>query len=343
MIVFFAADLHLRSAIWEGRGAGAGDHYLAWKLLVDVVKDHPGSVLLLGGDVFNTPSPSGLDQYAFARGMSSLARAGNKVYGISGNHDEEDYYRPLLHGMIELTPRPVDIGGVTVAGLSWIRSSDKLVQELSTVPPVDILVTHIAFQHLIGFEGAPQCTQADVPEHVGMIFNGHIHVKNINGRVYSPGSLAVNNVTEFGTDHGVFKYDTDTRKCWYIQIRTRNFATLAWEDGQEPPEIPPALGANLPVINLIYTPGQAPEVDTFKEANEGKALFLDNVQNIETLARLGSPATPAAMDLDAVIRQGISNRLEGHPDALGLAMDLASNEDPANCLERYINEHEEDE
>lgn len=339
-MLFFAADLHLKPRIWEARKDITGDSYTAWHAMVAVICKYPGSALLLGGDVFHTASPSGEDQYHFAEGMQRLQEADVQVWGIPGNHDIEGYYRPRLHGLKMLSPEPVTLNGLSVAGIPWIRSSAKLVEVMSELPPCDILVTHCGFEHLLGFEGAVQCTDSDVPEHVGKIFNGHVHTKNITRRVYSPGSLSVNSVAEFNTPHGFFWLDEATGGVGHVSINTREFVTHLW-DGP-PKSLPGPKGKNLPVMNMIYTKDQTAEVDRFKEEHAEAILFLDNVQTIETLDT--SPvAAGTGFDLGQVIQESIQHRLKDNPDAYQLATDLVSSDTPVEILESYLQEHTEEE
>ena len=72
MNIYGAADLHLKSNIWKSRDDITGDAYAAFAALVKLVIGDPGSVLLLAGDVFDSTSPEGVDEYVFSIGMQKL-------------------------------------------------------------------------------------------------------------------------------------------------------------------------------------------------------------------------------------------------------------------------------
>lgn len=334
-MIFFTADVHLRPYVWSNRKDISGDAYFAWQTLATVVSGHPGSVLLLGGDIFHTNSASGMDQHQFDLGMRMMLDNDIRIYGIPGNHDVESYYRPRLHGMEMLGPEPVELNGLRVCGIPWIRSSDMLVEALGNIPPCDILVTHCGFRHLLGFEDAAQCDHQDVPEHVGMVFNGHIHVLSVKHRVYSPGSLSVNSVAEFDVPHGFMCLDEETRKTEYVTMRTREFVSHEWLEGP-PDKLPGPMGDRLPVMNLIYGNDLTPEVEAFKEAHP-EILFLDNVQTMETLVQ-ASPERGSALDLGTVMRDSIRERLRDSPDAQQLALDLLESENPAETIQMFVEE-----
>lgn len=340
MIIWGAADLHLRETIWRSRRDVSGDAYAAWGQLIGMVLKDPGAILLLGGDVFHTHAPSSMDELAFATGMRRLMMKGHAVYGVAGNHDDEDYYRPQLFGM-EILPEgeAVEVGGITVAGIPYHRSAEQLAQALADAPACDILVMHAGFRHLLGFEEACQCEQQDIPEHVGMVLNGHVHVYNVTGKVYSPGSLSPNSVSEFGAGHGAFRIDTEKTEVVWHPIHTRHFVTVRWDDA--PPSIACSIGGRLPVINLIYNSTQTAAVETFKQENEGRALFLDNVQNLETVTGLEMAAVGEGLDIEGVVRESLGRRLSGDAEASRVALELTRTENPALWLEQFLGEHHE--
>lgn len=337
MIVFGAADLHLKETIWKSKPEIAGDAYVAFARLVRIVSQEPGSVLLLGGDIFNSTYPDGLDEYAFATGMRKLTDSGHSVYGVSGNHDGEQYYRPWLFGLQPLTEIATDIGdGVTVAGIPYHRSGERLSTALSDAPVCDILVMHAGFRHLLGFEEACQCEIKDVPEHVGMVLNGHIHVKDVTGRVYSPGSLSVTNVAEFSAGHGVFRIDTASWEVTWIPIKTREFITVKWDDG--PPTIPPSVGRRLPVLNLVFTSAQAADVAAFKAEYQDRAMFLDNMQTLETVNNQEALVMCEGLDVDRVIKESLQRRVGSDPEAAHVTEELLRTDTPAEWLTAYLAE-----
>lgn len=338
MNIYGAADLHLKSNIWKSRDDITGDAYAAFAALVKLVMGDPGSALLLAGDVFDSTSPEGVDEYVFSIGMQKLLSAGHRVYGIPGNHDGEQYYRPLLFGLQEVSDNPVDIGGgIMVAGIPYMRSVEKLSEALANAPVCDILLMHAGFRHLLGFDEACQCESRDIPEHVDMVLNGHVHVHDVTGKVYSPGSLSVNSVTEFTAGHGVFRINTDTRQTDWIPIAVRHYIAVNWTEG-DTVKIPEAIRKRLPVINLIYTNAQAAEVAAFKERNKERAVFLDNVQTLETIGGQDTVASCESIDVERVVHDSVSRRLGEDQEASHIALELTRTDEPAEWLERYLHE-----
>lgn len=338
MIIYAAADLHLKERVWRNRADVAGDAYAAFARLVGLVRRDPGSVLLLAGDVFDSPAPAGIDELAFATGMRRLRDSGHRVLGVPGNHDTETYWRPLLFGVEELGAEPVPLGdGVTVAGVPYHRSVEALAEALANAPVCDILVMHAGFRHLLGFEEACQCEESDVPEHVRMVVNGHVHVKDVTGRVHSPGSLTVTGVDGFDEGHGAFRIDTSDWKVSWHPVKTREFVTVEW--GGDPPAIPPVVRSRLPVMNLVYPREQGAEVAAFKERHENDAVFLDNVLTLGDAADNPFPGNiQGTMDVGGVIRESLARRLGDDAEAAHVAGGLLDSESPADWLEGYLKE-----
>lgn len=337
MIIYGAADLHLKERIWRSRSDITGDAYIAFARLVRMVMRDPGAVLLLAGDIFDSPYPEGIDELAFSTGMNKLRERGHRVYGIAGNHDAENYYRPLLFGMQELTEEPVDIGeGIMVAGIPYCRSVEKLAEGLANAPVCDILLMHAGFHHLLGFDESWQCDVKDIPEHVDRVLNGHVHVKDVTGKVLSPGSLSVGSVAEFTTAHGVFRFDTTRCQTQWIPIATRPFVVADWNDG--PPAIPKPMGNRLPVINLVYQSTHVARVEDFKEKHKEEAHFLDNMQTLETVSGNQALITSEGMDVDRVVRESLARRLGDDAEAAHIAAELVRTEEPARWLEEYVTE-----
>lgn len=342
MRLVFAADLHLRPYIWNSRKDISYDHFRAWGLLVNHVIRTPGTVLVLGGDIFDTTTPSGLTEYVFHKGMTALKEKGHRVFFIPGNHDDEAYPRPLLFGAEALTPEPITLDGITIAGIPFTRDTEALQQTLVDIPVVDGLFMHTAFRHLLGFEEAYQCTMDDVPEHVGHVFVGHIHVANSKGKVHSPGALAVNSVAEFQQQHGYALWDTERNYVALKALPGRLFVTTSAESLEDTLNKAVANsieGRQLPVVNVVYSKEDTPLVEGLKEKFQNKVLFLDNMRNVEQATRLDVPGATADLDLDSVIHAGLQELLGTNPAALQLATQLLSSQTPVDEMERWLHDH----
>ena len=75
-MIIFAADLHLRMAIWSKHPDITGDHAIAWRELVRAVVTRPGSSLILGGDIFHNTSPVRRDRESVSDGYGHHAGKG---------------------------------------------------------------------------------------------------------------------------------------------------------------------------------------------------------------------------------------------------------------------------
>ena len=172
-MIYVAADLHLRRQTWKSRPDINGDQYNAWAQLCYTVADDPDGVLVLAGDIFDTPYPTGLDETAFRMGLDLLGE--RPCYFIPGNHDMEEVPRPSIFGAVQLQLSPVTLkNGFKISGIPFTRSTNTLHEHLATIDPVDMLVMHTGFRHLLGFEETWQVSAEDIPEHVGMVMAGHV-------------------------------------------------------------------------------------------------------------------------------------------------------------------------
>jgi DNA repair exonuclease SbcCD nuclease subunit len=337
-MIIFAADLHLRMAIWSKHPDISGDHAIAWRDLVRAVVSNPGSSLILGGDIFHNTTPSGEVENLFRLGMNSMLGRGHHVYYITGNHDDEPVPRPALFGAERLEDGVVyNVDGVKVVGINHIRNTEALQEALTSVPPCDLLIMHTAFQHTLGFADMWQCTEEDVPEHVGAVLVGHIHKHIEKGRIYSPGSICVNSISEIDpADHGY--YMVDKGKVTWKQLDGRVFKSIDLDDKTEGTltSIAKNKRALPPVVNLSFPRSEEDRVDDLMKRFSG-IQFLKNARSVEITEAL-VPTEQEGIDLDAVVSNALATLLADNQPARNLASALITEPDPAKVLEDFLKE-----
>jgi hypothetical protein len=273
-MIFLTADLHLSELIWQDRKRIAGDSYRAWdRLVADVLvergKGGPVAVVI-AGDIFDMARPDAYTEYVFAAGCVRMKRAGVELYAVQGNHDYSEYPRYCLFGVGALSAKPVLLQGLRFCGVDAQAAAGKLQERLAAVPECDWLVLHAPFRHLLGFEGRWQAEGADIPDHVGSVLVGDIHVKSAavfgGHAVYSPGATHPRSAGEFGRDHGCWVLDGD--KVDYRTVSGRDFTTCTVQSEQDLATLAAAYGkvsaaaddAARPVVNLVYPLAMAAQV-----------------------------------------------------------------------------------
>lgn len=302
--------------------------------------DH--TVIILGGDTFDSTYPSGQCEKAFKEALNCL-KGKVQVYFIEGNHDKEDVPRPLLWGCTQLTESPIDIGGVTVCGINFTRNKELLQTTLANLSPCDYLVLHSPFKHLLGFAGKWQLEYTDIPDYIGKVLVGDIHVRSVYKNIYSPGSLSVNGVSEFGAEHGFFVFDTVKNTEDYVPISTRPFATMNWPFTRADLSKIDITGA-LPVVNIVHTPNDTADVDALIEDTK-QMYFLKSIRAVSDVEF--DVDSPHMMSREEVLASSIEKYLGDDPKALCLAIDLLLGKDnPETILtsmyKEYCNETSKD-
>lgn len=349
MYIVFAADIHLRPYIWRSYKDIKDDSYLAWHQLCDFVLNkvfrsfNEPTVLILGGDIFDSTTPSGKSENAFKTGLDKLAGK-VPVYFIPGNHDEEEVARPLLWNCIPLSEAPIKIDDTIICGIPYTRNVDLLHEKIANIPPCDYLVMHSAFKHLLSFDEMWQVQEDDIPEYIEHVLVGDIHKKDITGKIISPGSLAVNNVKEFSQEHGVWVINTNTNTQSYHPIFTRFFTTHIINENSisqiaeliEHGKDQKYLQQLLPAINLEFTNAQSAIVDEIKAIYAGKAFFIDNIKSVETAAKFKTATAVESFDLEQIYKQAMTTFLGKDPVCFNLVNELLNSETPQEVLANFI-------
>ena len=173
---------------------------------------------------------------------------------------------------------------------------------------------------------------------------GDIHKKDITGRIVSPGSLSVNNISEFTQEHGVWVIDTDTKEFTYKPIYTRLFANHE-VDSNSTATIGTIIHAGkdpkyrkelLPVINLNYTSKQSAIVDEIKASFAGQAFFIDNIKSVEAATKFKAATATESFDVSKIYDAAFKQFLGSDPVSFNLVKDLINTDTPQEVLATFI-------
>ena len=337
MKVIFAADIHLRETVWVKHPLIKGDSFDAFSQLCKYAVEYSKkdkTILILGGDIFDSIFPSGESEKAFLEGIK-LLEGKVQVLFIEGNHDKEATARPLLWGCTKLSETPTVIDGVSFVGINYTRNKEQLQETLSNIAACDFLILHSPFKHLLGFAGKWQLEYEDIPPQVGKVLVGDIHIHSTYKNIYSPGSLSVNGISEFETEHGFFVFDTTADTVEHVSITTRHFKTVYWPITTS--DLPKVDKGPIPVINIVFTTDSTSEVDSFIESNK-EYYFIKNARSI---ADTSFDVDSAIMQTkEEVLSSSVNKFLGSDPTALIIAVDMLLNKDkPEEVLAKAFKEY----
>jgi len=336
-MIYVAADIHLRERTWKGHPEISGDQYNAWAQLCITAGKDPEGVVVLAGDIFDTPYPTGMDETAFRMGIELLKDKGRSCYFIPGNHDMEQVPRPAVFGALELHEEPFTLpGGFTIAGIPFTRSTAALHEKLANIPAVDMLVMHTGFRHLLGFEETWQVSIDDIPEQVGMVMAGHVHVHSESGKVYSPGSLALHRADEIDKGHGYFVVDPKTSNVEWREVVTRQYASVNIDNGVDQDMLESLASRpdfNRPVVMLTYRNEDTAKAEALQELWKDRLLFVCNARSGETMRAI-EETVDDVVDIDSVVNEWLSGHLTR--EQFELAESLLDTQDPSAELDGIL-------
>ena len=128
--VLHAADLHLDGAVSapdpEAMSIAQTARRESLARLVGLAKEHGVKLVLLAGDVFDTPNPPVSTGLAFSQACQALCRMGARVFISPGNHDpwrDDSFWQFWTppEGVTVFTPEP---GGVALPELGlWVAGA----------------------------------------------------------------------------------------------------------------------------------------------------------------------------------------------------------------------------
>jgi DNA repair exonuclease SbcCD nuclease subunit len=229
------ADNHLGHALRNNDPlfAGLAEHaFLSnCEQLVERAQGVSGrSVLLLAGDISEFPHVGGRALVALRKGLDMLAAANVSVYYIEGNHDRQRPGSPPLlksfptiqllesvteHRWENTLLRPLRLCGFGSQPGELLKEKLHELENKFSQSPVDIVLLHQPFKHLLGFADAYDMELEDLPAGPCYVV-GDIHTTDIRqisggGLFISPGATVPRTIAESnqGRGHGYVLLNTE--------------------------------------------------------------------------------------------------------------------------------------
>lgn len=180
-MLVFAADLHIAPAAWSSMPKVAGDSYDSFQQIVEYCLQKAPSALILGGDIFDAPSPDPVSVRHFITGVLRLCGAGIPVLAVQGQHGRcrQLSWTNVVDCVTELDPLPLyRVGNFVIKGLDN-RTPVDLEAALKTIDPsVNTLILHQACKGALPDRDGAVSWNLDpgwVPDHIRLVLLGDIH------------------------------------------------------------------------------------------------------------------------------------------------------------------------
>lgn len=341
MSVLWCSDLHLKPACSVRKVPMGDDAFDALDQVENLAILSGVTAAILGGDVFDSVTPSGEALFRASSFITRLDSVGIPTYYIEGNHDRvnknpflspqhyEEHRLLSSIGAIPLGTREID--GLMYHGIDYCPVQ-KLHEKLDEVPECDVLCIHAGFRHLLGFEGAYELTMEDIPVNVRkVVLAGHIHVMDrrltpSGVTVASSGSIWPWRVTELDKPHGAFiiqpkgtlDYHTfEIRKCY-------NITTI------EDIEQTQAENHRLPPI-LFYNPKDLPDLDISKY--KGVKLIARGTEQAEQIEEIKDHV---ATSLQEAVEAAVTK--EKYPKENSFIQGLLNSDNPVAFVDETLRE-----
>jgi DNA repair exonuclease SbcCD nuclease subunit len=208
MLVAHIADLHLGYAQFNLEEREE-DVYATFNEAVDISIREGVKLVILAGDIFHVPRPSGKAVYRLAEALKKLKEKGIPVAFVLGEHDisrVRDFPFASIFGNLGLmkklrTDQPFVVGELAVFGADKERrgNTDALIEKLRSAEQAakgfkkKMLVIHQGLIDLNKFAG--EINASDLPSGFHYYALGHYHdhqekrFANLGGPLVYPGSL----------------------------------------------------------------------------------------------------------------------------------------------------------
>lgn len=208
MLVAHIADLHLGYAQFNLEEREE-DVYETFNEAIDISIREGVKLVILAGDIFHVPRPSGKAVYRLAEALKKLKEKGIPVAFVLGEHDisrVRDFPFASIFGNLGLmkklrTDQPFVVGELAVFGADKERrgNTDALIEKLRSAEQTakgfkkKMLVIHQGLTDLNKFAG--EINASDLPSGFDYYALGHYHdhqekrFANLGGPLVYPGSL----------------------------------------------------------------------------------------------------------------------------------------------------------
>ena len=245
MRIGIISDLHLGFRQY-GSIEREQDFYRQFHTVCLALKEESPDIVIIAGDLFNTPTPSPAAIHAYREGIKVL---NTPVFTIKGNHtmvmrdnhysideffgstNELKDYHLLDDVKFEQEGLEVSIDGITYrnnSSMDEFKSVQKFLAETKSIwGSYRILVVHQAFSEFCGFIGEElSITDIDYKPY-DLVICGHIHSRTdtqINKKTLfvQPGSIERMNTTEAKDEEkngkGFYIVETEDNTCEFHQV-----------------------------------------------------------------------------------------------------------------------------
>lgn len=215
------------------------DMYYALKEAVDIVISDHVDFVILSGDLFHNPSPSGRAIVVFAKILKQLKNSDIKTYFVLGEHDISRVVEtPVAHVYDRLgvathigDGKPIKHKQVLLCGFDKMRK-DEILEHKKRFAEADavarrhdghkILVMHQGITEINKFAG--EITVGDMPKTFSYYAMGHLHDRHEKRFNELGGLLAYPGSTEITNSEGI----RGTKKGFYQVDISGNEATTQW-------------------------------------------------------------------------------------------------------------------
>lgn len=239
--IAIVSDVHLGTRQY-GIKERYNDFLKAFENVGNSIKEHGVDMVVIGGDLFDSPRPDAISVLQAQYVVSGLLDAGIDVMGIDGNHDLSDCGWLRLVGMNALFDGgpTLERHGVKIVGINYKNGRD-LIEEIQRLIDegikADIIVAHFALAEMNGGGSADTCVRELSPmlDKLGVkaVLMGHVHIPDCrkwNGVLYvNPGSTEMKSMNE-PQEKYYFILDTDTWEAVPVPIVTREMRTVEVQD-----------------------------------------------------------------------------------------------------------------
>lgn len=226
-MIIHVADLHLGHRGYEKLGLKYNqreeDIYLAWRQFIRLTKEAKPSLVLVAGDLFDSPTPP-VAAIIEAQRLWELAPI--EVIVIQGNHERarvgEESPVWLVNGRnVRVFDTPQLI--TTEFGNTIFCAPDTGVA--FDLLPANILLAHGQINGPEEYAHQTKYLKINQNDYAYCAL-GDLHRKYQEGKIRYPGSLCRLTFAQEGLECGFYKVDINTRACEFVTLESRKFITL---------------------------------------------------------------------------------------------------------------------
>ena len=238
MLFSHISDTHLGFSQY-GTDERENDFYQSFSQMIDIsVRDHVDFVIL-SGDLFHVPNPSGDALLQMANGLKKLKQSGIEPFFVLGEHDISRIrsspvpwiYHNLGYATYVGDGKIREFKGVSITGFDKIRRNEiedyaeefrELGEKIKTHEGHKILVMHQGISEFNKFAG--DLGANDLPKNFSYYAMGHLHDHYVRSFDFLKGPVAYPGSIELTSNEGV----KDTKKGFFEVDISGDEAVTDW-------------------------------------------------------------------------------------------------------------------